>query len=66
MAAAAEGDSVDNGCGCADGSWLGFGGEEAESERGLAERPGAVRPGAVRPGEGRSINYGNFAKKTLY
>ena len=56
MAAAAEGDG-----GGADGSWLGFGGEEAESE-GIRERPGAVRPGAgaFRPG------LGAFAKKTNY
>ena len=54
MAATAEGDDVDNGCGGGDGSWLGFGGEEAESE-GIRERPGAR---SFRPGVGA------FAKKT--
>ena len=55
MAATAEGDDVDNGCDGGDGSWLGFGGEDAESER-IRERPGA--PDQVRPGVGA------FAKKT--
>ena len=52
MSATAEGDDVDNGCGGADGSWLGFGGEVAKSEREDtgATRCGPTRWGAVRPG----------------
>ena len=60
MAAAVEGDDIDNGCGGADGSWLGFGGEVAKSER---EDTGATRCGPTRWVRSDQVVRA-FAKKT--